>query len=289
MEHSRLSEGDRMPSRRIGGYPVSAIGFGAMWLSLGDRRPDRRHAIQTVHAALDAGIRLIDTADAYCLDATELGHNERLVAEALSSWPGDSDEVLVATKGGHVRDTEGGWGLNGRPEYLRLACERSLRALGVEAIGLYQYHRPDPETPWEDTMGALAELRREGKIRLVGVSNADEGQIRTAVRICDLAAVQNEFSPGFRSSATELRLCDELGIAFLPWRPLGGIDPDGPFAAIAGERGVSPQRVALAWELAQAEVVVPIPGATRPSTIRDSAAAADLELTAAELRRLDAG
>lgn len=278
-----------MRQRGIAGHQVSAIGFGAMWLSVSENRPDRARAIQTVHAALDSGIRLIDTADAYCLNDADMGHNERLIADALSTWAGDPDEVLVATKGGHTRDAAGEWELNGRPEYLRRACERSLLALGVEAIGLYQYHRPDPETPWEDTIGTLAELHREGKIRLIGVSNADEQQIRTAARMCELAAVQNEFSPAFRSSAGELRLCAELGIAFLPWRPLGGVGSAGKtaFADIAAQRGVSPQRIALAWELAKAEVVIPIPGATRPSTIQDSAAAADVELTEAELRRLD--
>lgn len=282
-----------MQTRTVANHPVSAIGLGGMPLSI-EGRPDHDRAIRTVHAALDAGVRLIDTADSYCLDGSEMGHNERLIAAALGSWRGDAGDVLVATKGGHTRGPDGSWGLDGRPEYLRRACEASLRALDVEAIGLYQYHRPDPSVPYAESVGTLGELQSEGKARLVGISNASVDQIREATGIVDLASVQNEFSPAFRSSEPELDLCADEGIAFLPWSPLGGIgsasglgDQHEVFAEVADHRGVSPQRVCLAWLLAKAPVVVPIPGASRPETIADSAAAADLELTPDELARLD--
>lgn len=280
-------------TRRIGDVAVHPIGLGEMPLSV-EGRPDRARAIRTIHAALDAGVRLIDTADAYALGAGDFGHGEELVAEALAAWSGDADEVLVATKGGHTRPAGDAWGLDGRPEYLKAACEASLRRLGVEAIGLYQHHRPDPEVPYEETIGALRDLRDEGKIRFAGISNANVEQIDVARSIVDVAAVQNELSPAFRSSEPELRRCAELGIAFLPWSPLGGIGKAGrvagqaAFAELAAQRDVSPQRVCLAWLLAKAPVVVPIPGSSRPETIRDSAAAAELELTPDEVARLDA-
>jgi aryl-alcohol dehydrogenase-like predicted oxidoreductase len=282
-----------MPSRRIGGVKVSAVGLGAMPLSLAGR-PDEAGALRTIHAALDAGVTLIDTADANCLGESEVGHNERLVAKALASWPGGGDGVLVATKGGHTRPGRE-WGLDGRPEYLRRACEASLRALGVEAIGLYQFHRPDPKVPFTESVGALAELRAAGKVRMVGLSNVSVDQIEQARRIVQVAGVQNEFSPRFRRSEGELAWCAAHGIAFLPWSPLGGIGRGGllaqrhpAFAEVAGRHGVSPQRVALAWELAKAPVVIPIPGARRPESIADSAAAATLRLDDDDLRRLDA-
>jgi aryl-alcohol dehydrogenase-like predicted oxidoreductase len=281
-----------MPTRRLGGLQVSAIGLGEMPLSLAGR-PDEAQAVRTIHAALDAGVTLIDTADAYCRDQSDFGHGERLVAKALAAWSGDRDRVLVATKGGHTRPG-GSWDLAGRPEYLRQACEASLERLGVEAIGLYQFHRPDPTVPFTESVGALAELRAAGKVRLVGLSNVSVDQIRQARELVEVASVQNEFSPRFRRSEGELAWCAANRIAFLPWSPLGGIgrgrDLGGrhrAFAEVAEGHGVSPQQVALAWELAKAPVVIPIPGSSRPETILDSAAAASLRLTADELARLD--
>ncbi len=273
-----------------GTVEVSAIGLGEMPLSLADR-PDRQQAIRTVHAALDAGVTFIDTADAYCADASDFGHGEELLAEALGRRIRD---VLVATKGGHTRGADGDWAIDGSPDYLRKACDASLGRLGVDAIGLYQHHRPDPEVPYEETIGALKELYDAGKIRMAGISNADPDQIRTAQGILGgaLVSVQNQFAPNFRSSEPELRLCAELGLAFLPWSPLGGIGRAGriaqqaDFAAVADAHGVSPQQVCLAWMLAKSPAVVPIPGSSRPETITDSAAAADLRLTDEELARL---
>ena len=280
--------------RPLAGRTVGAIGLGGMPLSV-EGRPDPERAVRTVHAALDAGVTLLDTADAYCLGHREVGHNERLLAEAVRSWSGDRDRVLIATKGGHTRPPDDSWALDGSREHLRAACEASLRALGVEAIGLYQLHRPDPQVPYAESVGALEELRQEGKVVAVGISNASPGQIREAAALTPLAAVQNELSPAFRSSLPEVELCAELGIAFLPWSPLGGMgsaaalgDRHAAFGEVARERGVSPQQVCLAWLLAQAPVVIPIPGASRPESIEDSAAAADLALTQEELARLDA-
>ena len=282
-----------MPTRRLGGLQVSAIGLGEMPMSLAGR-PDEAQSIRTIHAALDGGVTLIDTADAYCRDGSEMGHGERLVAKALAAWPGDRDRVLVATKGGHTRPGRE-WGLDGRPEYLRQACEASLRALGVEAIGLYQFHRPDPKVPFAESVGALAELRAAGKVRLVGLSNVSVDQIDQARELVDVASVQNEFSPRFRRSEGELAFCAGRRIAFLPWSPLGGIGRGGSlgqgrhraFAEVAEAHGVSPQQVALAWELAKAPVVIPIPGSSRPETIADSLAAASLRLSDDDLGRLD--
>ncbi|RKN07018.1 aldo/keto reductase [Streptomyces radicis] len=284
-----------MHSRRIGDAEVSAIGLGGMPMSI-EGRPDEARSLATIHAALDAGVTFIDTADAYHRDADEVGHNETLIAKALASHGAGAD-VLVATKGGHLRPGDGSWTLDGSPEHIKRACEDSLRRLGVEAIGLYQFHRPDPEVPYAESVGAVRDLLDAGKIRFAGISNADPGQIREANEVLGgrLVSVQNQFSPAFRSSEPELRLCDELGIAFLPWSPLGGIASAGalgsrfaPFARVAEVHGVSPQQVSLAWMLAKSPVVVPIPGASRPETIRDSVNAADLTLTADELAELDA-
>lgn len=285
-----------MRTRAIGDVQVGAIGLGGMPMSI-EGRPDRDRSVATIHAALDAGVTLIDTADAYHLHAGEVGHNESLIAGALASWGGDTSGVLVATKGGHLRPGDGTWTQDGSPAYLKRACEESLKRLGADAIGLYQFHRPDPKVPYEDSIGAVKELYDEGKIRMAGISNADPDQIRTAHAILGqrLVSVQNQFSPAFRSSEPELELCTELGLAFLPWSPLGGIGRAGrlgsahaSFDRVARQLEVSPHRVCLAWMLAKSPVVLPIPGASRPETIRDSAAAAELELTPEQFTELDA-
>lgn len=283
-----------MRQRRIGERQVSAIGLGGMPMSI-EGRPDEARSIATIHAALEAGITLIDTADAYHRDPTDVGHNEILIAKALRLAGAGPDEVLVATKGGHRRPGDGTWYVQGDPAYLRLACEASLQRLDVEAIGLYQFHRPDPAVPYADSVGAIRDLLDEGKILMTGISNANPEQIRLAQEILGgrLVSVQNQFSPRFRSSEPELELCAEMGIAFLPWSPLGGISRAGDlggqheaFAEVAAEHSVSPQQVALAWELAKADVVIPIPGASRPESIRDSVRAVELQLSAEELARL---
>jgi aryl-alcohol dehydrogenase-like predicted oxidoreductase len=281
--------------RSIGDITVGAIGLGAMPLSTKEDRPSPADAETVVHTALDAGVTLIDTADAYARDESEFGHNEVLVARALRSYGGDTSGVLVATKGGHTRRGSD-WELDGTAAYLRRACEASLRRLGVEAIGLYQFHRPDPATPWEESMAAMRSLYDDGLVRMVGISNADVAQIDTAREIVGdaLVSVQNQFSPGWRSSAGELAHCAEAGLAWLPWSPFGGVSAAGTlgsaapaFAEVAAELDVSVYRVTLAWHLAQADVVVPIPGASRRESVLDSTAAADLTLSPEHLARLN--
>jgi aryl-alcohol dehydrogenase-like predicted oxidoreductase len=287
-----------MKTRTIGDVTVSAIGLGGMPLSI-EGRPDDSRAIATIHAALDAGITLIDTADAYRLPGEEESHNEQVIATALRTYGSDTSNVLVATKGGHHRTIEqpGPWEQNGHPDYLKEAAKASLKNLGVDVIGLYQFHRPDPLVDYGDSVGAIRELLDEGIIRMAGISNANPAQILLAEKILDgrLVSVQNQFSPAFRSSEPELALCDELKLAFLPWSPLGGIsaaaglgDRFAPFQTLAAEHGVSPQVICLAWELAKSPVVIPIPGSSRPETIIDSASAVDVVLTAEEIALLDA-
>jgi aryl-alcohol dehydrogenase-like predicted oxidoreductase len=284
-----------MQQRTIGDRTVSAIGLGGMPMSI-EGRPDAERSIATIHAALDAGVTLIDTADAYHRDAGEVGHNEELIARALREY-GAGDDVLVATKGGHLRPGDGTWTRNGDPEYLKRAAKESARRLGVDAIGLYQFHRPDPEVPYADSVGAIRDLLDEGVILMAGISNADVAQIDEAREVLGgrLVSVQNQFSPAFRSSQGELEHCAELGLAFLPWSPLGGISNakdlagrHGAFQEVADEVGASVYRVTLAWELALAPVVIPIAGASRPESIRDSAGATELMLTAGQVARLSA-
>jgi aryl-alcohol dehydrogenase-like predicted oxidoreductase len=272
------------------------IGLGAMRLSTDEAR-DEAGALGVLQAALDAGVTLIDTADAYHRDADEVGHNESLIARALDAWSGDRSGVLVATKGGHLRPGDGSWTLDGRPEHLKQAVKASLQRLGGEAIGLYQFHRPDPSVPYAESVGALADLLDAGVIEMAGISNANPDQIREAQQVLGgrLVSVQNQFSPAFRSSEPELELCAELGLAFLPWSPLGGIakaaelgSAHDVFAEVGRDHGVSPQQVALAWELALAPVVIPIPGASRPESIEDSVKAVDLTLSGDEIARRSA-
>ena len=283
-----------MRQRQLADVGVGAIGLGGMPMSI-EGRPERSRSIATMHAALDAGVTLVDTADAYHVGADEVGHNEELVAEALRSWGGDASAVVVATKGGHLRPGDGSWTVDGDPQYLVRAAKQSARRLGVDAIGLYQFHRPDPKVPYAESVGALVVLLDEGVIARAGISNASVAQIDEANQVLGgrLASVQNQFSPRFLSSHGELEHCARLGIAFLPWSPLGGISNAGElgtrhaaFAEVARAHGVSPQQVALAWELSLADVVIPIPGASRPASIEDSVRAADLELAPEELERL---
>lgn len=284
-----------MEYRRIGGRTVSAIGLGGMPMSI-EGRPDKEQSIATIHAALDAGVTLIDTADSYHRDAGEVGHNETLIAEALRSC-GDTSGVLVATKGGHLRPGDGSWGQDGRPEHLMEAAKASAARLGVDAIGLYQFHRPDPAVPFADSIGAIRDLLDQGVIEMAGISNTTIAQIEEATAILGgrLVSVQNQFSPAFRSSEGELDYCARVGLAFLPWSPLGGIrrahdvgEDHSVFQSVADAHGVSAQQVTLAWELALAPTVIPIPGASRPESIRDSVKAAELKLSADEVALLSA-
>ncbi|WP_114560749.1 aldo/keto reductase [Desertihabitans aurantiacus] len=282
----------------VGRVEVGAIGLGLMTFDQTGHQP-REQLIQTVRAALDAGVTLFDTADAYGpgqeLGAAAQGENEKLIASILDEL-GVRDRVFLATKGGCLRTDGGGWAQDSSPEHLHRAVDDSLQRLGVEQIALWQHHRPDPQRDYAETIGILGEIAATGKVRMIGLSNVDPGQIRAAKEALGdaLVSVQNQYSPKFRSSEPEIEVCTELGLAFLPWSPLGGLSDakelatkHPAFQQVAEARGVSAQQVALAWELAQSPVVIPIPGAKRPESIRDSATAADLELTPDELTALN--
>ncbi|MEZ4453996.1 MAG: aldo/keto reductase [Nannocystaceae bacterium] len=279
------------PLGRSTGLTVSAIGLGGMPLSVTGRPPESE-AIRVIHAALEAGVTLIDTADVYCLDDHDIGHNERLIAAALAQWP-RRHEVLIATKGGLVRPG-GAWLTRGSSRHLRAACEASLRALGVDAITLYQLHAPDDDVPLEESVGALADLRREGKIVHIGLSNVGVAEIRRAQAIAPIVSVQNRCSifdrQDFRHGVIDH--CVAEGLAYLAYSPVGGSRGKGRTALdptlgeVAGTLGVSPYRVALAWLLAASPVILPIPGASRPESALDSAAAARVRLEGGTLARL---
>jgi aryl-alcohol dehydrogenase-like predicted oxidoreductase len=261
-----------------------------MPLSIADR-PSEEQGVRVVHAALDAGVRLLDTADVYCLSDEDLGHNERLMAKALRTWTGPRSEVLVATKGGLTRP-DGRWERNGRPEHLRRACDRSLKALGVDRIDLYQFHAPDPQVPFVESVGMLAELQGAGKIRWVGVS---VDQVNAARRHVEVVTVQNRLNPWFREALEEgvVDHCERLGIGFLAYSPVGGgrlnkkLPAHPVVKAIAARHGASPHAVVLAWVLEQASNVIVIPGARTVEHALDSMTAGELRLEAEELRDID--
>lgn len=278
--------------RSLGPFSVFPIGLGAMPLSFGgEKAVPRERAVAVIHAALDAGVTLIDTADIYAPSWDAMGHNELVVAEALASYPGDHSGIVVATKGGITRSEGETWGRNGSADYLKAAADKSRERLGVESIDLYYLHRPDRTRLYSEVVATLGQLQADGVIKQIGISNANVEEIQVALDVLGeggLAAVQNEFSPRFHhTSRDELQFCGEHGIAFLPWSPLGGT---GGGAAAVGTRfpaisevadahQVSPQRVTLAWELALGDHVIPIPGSSRPESIIDSAQAPRLPLT----------
>ena len=283
-----------MLARAIGDLRVSAIGMGAMTLT---QVPDAdvERGTRAVQAAVAAGITLFDTADSYG-PTGDMGVNERALIAALRQCPGALDRVLIATKGGHTRGPAATWWVDGSPAHLAAAARASAQRLGLDALPLYQHHRPDVRVPFEESMGALRQLVDEGVVVRVGVSNVDVAQLDIALRVVGdpLVSVQNEYSVLVRSSEPVLRRCEEHGLAFLAWGPLGGMraakglaGAAASVAAVAERHGVSPQRVALAWLLSLSPVIIPIPGASRPESVRDSAAAVDLVLDADDLRLLD--
>jgi aryl-alcohol dehydrogenase-like predicted oxidoreductase len=257
-------------------------------------RLDEANAVRVIHAALDAGMTWIDTADVYCLDDGDIGYGERLVARALRERKGARDDVMVATKGG-LRRPGGRWESDARPERLRAACEASLKALGTDSIFLYQLHAPDAKVPWAESVGALANLQKEGKVRHVGLSNVGVGEIEQACRIVPIASVQN------RCSAVERRpfvngvidLCQKEKIAFVAHSPVGGhrqqgrIGDHATLRAVANRNGASPYEVALAWLLASSPVMFVIPGASRIESANSSARASDLVLGERDLDDLN--
>ena len=270
-----------------------------MSLSDGQRLPDQAESIATIHAALDAGVTLIDTADIYAPSWDTVGHNEALVGKAISCYGGDTSSVVIATKGGITRAAGEEWGRNGSLKHLRSAVEKSLRALQVDVIDLYQWHRPDRWMLYSDVIENFRTLQQDGKIKTIGISNANIEEIEVAQQVLGdggLVSVQNEFSPRHIGSYDELQYCDEQGIAFLPWSPLGGTGGAARevgqrfsvFADVGSAHGISPQQAVLAWELSLGDHVIPIPGASRTASITDSAAAADLTLTEDEINRCSA-
>nr|ACU26464.1 predicted oxidoreductase [uncultured bacterium HF186_25m_13D19] len=282
-----------MEQRELGqsGLKVSVIGLGGMPMSIVGR-PTESEAIDVIHASLEAGVTFIDTADVYCLDHRDIGHNERLIQKALRQW-GSAHEVVVATKGGLERP-QGDWTTNGRPAHLRRACEASLRALGVEAIGLYQLHAPCDVHPFEDSVGALARLQEEGKIQHIGLSNVDVEQITQAQALAPIVSVQNRCNPHDTQAFSDgvLSRCEADGMTFLPYSPVGGFDKedigqDSTLGEVARRHDASPYEVALAWLIASSKVMLPIPGASKVASARSSAKAGSLRLTALDMATLD--
>jgi aryl-alcohol dehydrogenase-like predicted oxidoreductase len=289
-------ERNNMQQRKLGkdGPMVGAIGLGTNPMASFTERPSYEEAVRLLVHAAEQGMTLWDAADAYCLDDTDIGYSEWICRDARNSLPSDlRDQVVIATKGGTVRP-EGGWEQDCSPEHLRDAIDASLKALQTETIELYQMHRPDAKVPFADSIGALALARQQGKIRHVGLSNVDGAQIEEAVAIVPIASVQNSYSLSNRRPETDgsLAKCRELGIAFLPFSPLGGVKGakavggSGAIGEIAGELGVSPQQVALAWLLEQYEMMIPIPGVTRVESIDDDVRAATVTLSPEQLARL---
>ena len=283
-------------SRRLGLHAplVSAVGYGGMHLSIQDR-PSEEQAIEVILAAIDAGATLLDTADVYCLDDSEIGHNERLFARALARRPGDRERVIVATKGG-MRRPGGKWEIDGRPEHLRAACERSLQALNVDRIDLYQLHVPDPRVPLADSMGALADLQREGKVRWIGLSNVSVGEIREAEAVAPVTSVQNRLNPFFREALSEgvVAYCAEQGIGFLAYSPTGGgrlnrkLPAHPVLQPMAARLGTTPHALVLAWVLARSPTVIVIPSARSVDHARNAASAAEIALSEADLGTITA-
>jgi pyridoxine 4-dehydrogenase len=270
---------------RIGGeLEVRRLGYGAMRIcgpSILGWPDDRENALRVLRRAVELGVNLIDTADSYGPEVSEL-----LIAEALHPYP---EGLVVATKGGLRRTDSGAWLRDGRPEHLREACEGSLRRLRVDRIDIYQLHAVDPEVPFEESVGELARLREEGKIRHVGLSNVSVEKLRQAQEIVPIVSVQNRYSVADRRSDDVIDECERQQRAFLPWYPLAAGDlalPGGTLGRTASARGATPAQIALAWLLARSPVVVPIPGTASVAHLEENMAAAQLELSDAELAEL---
>ncbi|HEX7929003.1 MAG TPA: aldo/keto reductase, partial [bacterium] len=256
--------------------------------------PPEEQSIRAIHAALDAGVNLIDTADAYAKDESEVGHNERLIAKALKAHP-EGNKVTVATKGGMARP-RGSWTMEGRPAKLQAACEKSLVALGVDAITLYQLHGPDDRVPFEDSVGELARLKQEGKIRHVGLSNVTLEQLNSAQKIVRIESVQNECNPSQSEDVRTglIRACAQQQVTYLPYSPVGGhwghrsLAKNATLVKLANAKNTSAYCIALAWLLAQGANMVPIPGASKVTSIRDSVKAVDVQLDVADMKQITA-
>lgn len=292
-----------LPQRRIGDLTVSAVGLGCMPLSTSEMLPHRDRAIAVVHAALDAGITLLDTSNIYAPSWDAVGHNETLLAEALATYSGSADlsAVLLTTKGGITRGPGETWGRDASPDALRRACEASIQRLGGQPIDLYQFHRHDPTMTYVDQMRSMQELLDAGLVKRVGLSNVTLAELEVALEVLGgpddggVVSVQNEFSPRYREDADVLDRCGELGIAFLPWSPLGGAAQAhdvgshyAAFAEVGAEVDASAQEVVLAWLRQRSPVMIPIPGATRLATVASIVRSAQLTLSDDDMARLTA-
>jgi pyridoxine 4-dehydrogenase len=270
----------------IGGeHEVNRLGFGAMRITgpgIWGPPADHDESLRVLRRAVELGVDFIDTADSYGPEVSE-----ELIAEALSPY---ADGLVIATKGGLVRPGPGRWDPDGRPEHLREALEGSLRRLRTEQITLYQFHRPDPAVPLEDSVGELARMREEGKIRHVGLSNVSVGELERARAIVPIVSVQNRYNPSDRASDNVVAAAERDGFAFLPWAPVGGYRPgEGRALATVAERhGVSPVQVALAWQLARSPQMLPIPGTSSVAHLEENVAAAALVLGDEDLASLAA-
>jgi pyridoxine 4-dehydrogenase len=266
----------------IGGdLTVNRMGFGAMRVTgkgIWGEPPSREDARATLRRAVELGVNFIDTADSYGPEVSET-----LIAEALYPYP---DDLVIATKGGLVRPGPGRWNANGRPEHLREACDGSLRRLKLEQIPLYQMHRPDPKVPYSESIGTLAELKKEGKIRHIGLSNVSEAQLREAQQLTPIVSVQNRYNVSDRSSEAMVDLCDQEGLAFLPWAPIQEADSLAPVLSAASIHGASTRQIVLAWMLARSRQILPIPGTSSPEHVAENIAAAAIQLTNEEITTL---
>ncbi len=292
-----------LPMRAVGDLTVSAIGLGCMPMSFPEAIDHRDRSLATIHRALDLGLTFLDTSNIYAPTWDAVGHNERLVAEALRTYTGPADlrSVVVTTKGGITRGEGETWGRDSSPSGLRAACEASLAALDIDVIELYQHHRHDPRFTYREQMRTLRSLMDDGLVRRVGLSNVTAAELVVAVEEVGtpadggIVSVQNEWSPRFRGEADVLAECTRLGIAFLPWSPLGGStqahdigDRYRDFSDVGAEVGATAQEVILAWLLATSPVMIPIPGATRPATVDSIVRALDVTLSREQIARLDA-
>jgi aryl-alcohol dehydrogenase-like predicted oxidoreductase len=285
-----------MESKKLGNVDVtiSAIGLGGMPMSLSSRPPESQ-AIEVIHRALDQGVTLIDTADSYCKDESDKHHNERLIHKALQEYEGDTRQITIATKGGLMRPN-GSWTRNGNPEHLRQTIRDSFEALGgTKPIDVWQYHAPDPNYTIEEALAPAKEAVDEGLIRFVGVSNFSVEQIKQAREVVEVVSVQNQYNPWNRQPESDgvLEYCETEGLTFFPWSPLGGsrrvsqLEDIPVIAQLAEEKGVSVYQIVLAWLLAKSPCIVPIPGASKLSSIDDSIHAVEVKLSEAEVRKID--
>ena len=267
----------------IGGdLTVNRLAFGAMRITgpgvWGDP-PDREEAKRVLRRALELDVDFIDTADSYGPEVSET-----LIAEALHPYP---EELVIATKGGLVRTGPNRWPVDGRPEHLREACEGSLRRLKLDQIPLYQFHRPDPSVPIEDSIGALVELKDEGKIRHIGVCNVTEPELRRAQALTPVVSVQNRYNVTDRKSESLIDLCDQERMVFLPWAPILDTEHNTAAADIAARHGATTRQVVLAWLLARSPSMLPIPGTGSLGHLEENVGAAGLTLSAEDVSRLN--